>query len=53
MTGAGPAKLLEYNADTPTGLYEAAFFQWIWLEQPRLGKILPSAADQFNRSRSG
>ena len=29
--GAGPAKLLEYNADTPTALFEASVFQWIWL----------------------
>jgi glutathionylspermidine synthase len=46
--GTGPAKLLEYNADTPTGLYEAAFFQWIWLdEMKRLGR-LPPGTDQFN-----
>ena len=32
MTGA-PPKLLEYNADTPTALYEAAVVQWRWLEQ--------------------
>lgn len=31
--GSGPAKLLEYNADTPTALYETAVFQWLWLEQ--------------------
>lgn len=44
----GPAKLLENNADTPTSLYESAFFQWIWLEdQVRAGK-LPAVADQFN-----
>ena len=30
--GTGPAKLLEYNADTPTGLVEAAVIQWYWLE---------------------
>jgi glutathionylspermidine synthase len=30
--GVGEPKLLENNADTPTSLYEAAFFQWIWLE---------------------
>ena len=29
----GPAKLLEYNADTPTSIFEAAVFQWTWLEQ--------------------
>ncbi|UCQ54033.1 glutathionylspermidine synthase family protein [Edwardsiella tarda] len=46
--GQGPAKLLENNADTPTSLYESAFFQWIWLEdQIRAGK-LPANADQFN-----
>jgi glutathionylspermidine synthase len=46
--GSGPAKLLEFNADTPTGLYEAAFFQWIWLEEAKTTKILPPEADQFN-----
>lgn len=46
--GSGPAKLLENNADTPTSLYESAFFQWIWLEdQIALGN-LPANADQFN-----
>jgi glutathionylspermidine synthase len=29
--GTNPAKLLEYNADTPTSLFEAAVFQWTWL----------------------
>jgi glutathionylspermidine synthase len=40
--GAGPPKLLEYNADTPTALLEAAVIQWHWLEdtQPDM--------DQFN-----
>lgn len=28
--GSGPAKLLEYNADTPTALLEAAVIQWYW-----------------------
>jgi glutathionylspermidine synthase len=27
-----PPKLLEYNADTPTGLLEAAVVQWYWLK---------------------
>lgn len=31
--GAGPAKLLEYNGDTPTGLLESSVIQWYWLEQ--------------------
>lgn len=40
--GRGPPKMLEYNADTPTGLFEASVVQWKWLEavHPRL--------DQFN-----
>ncbi|EWC61745.1 hypothetical protein UO65_2932 [Actinokineospora spheciospongiae] len=28
--GSGPARLLEYNADTPTSLLEAAIVQWYW-----------------------
>lgn len=40
--GKGPPKLLEYNADTPTALIEAAVAQWFWLQDSfRL-------ADQFN-----
>ncbi|WBU54731.1 glutathionylspermidine synthase family protein [Paracoccus sp. SCSIO 75233] len=47
-SGDGPAKLLEYNADTPTSLYESASFQWLWLEeQQKLGVISPDT-DQFN-----
>jgi glutathionylspermidine synthase len=30
--GEGPARILEYNADTPAGLVEAAVCQWDWLE---------------------
>jgi glutathionylspermidine synthase len=30
--GKSPPKLLEYNADTPTGLIEAAVTQWFWLQ---------------------
>ena len=30
--GQGPPQLLEYNADTPTGLVESAIAQWYWLE---------------------
>jgi glutathionylspermidine synthase len=30
--GSGPAKLLEYNADTPTTLLEASICQWYWLK---------------------
>ena len=40
--GKNPPKLLEYNADTPTSLLEAAVVQWHWLQE-RFPK-----ADQFN-----
>jgi glutathionylspermidine synthase len=30
--GVNPPKLLEYNADTPTALFEAAVLQWEWLK---------------------
>jgi glutathionylspermidine synthase len=46
--GHGPAKLLEYNADTPTSLYESASFQWLWFEQQLAARVLPQGADQFN-----
>jgi glutathionylspermidine synthase len=35
--GEGPPKLLEYNADTPTSLLEAAVAQWYWLEEEHSG----------------
>jgi glutathionylspermidine synthase len=38
----GSIKMLEYNADTPTSLFEAAVAQWEWL-QARFPQ-----ADQFN-----
>ena len=40
--GQGTPKMLEYNADTPTSLREAAVIQWQWLED-----VCPKA-DQFN-----
>ena len=40
--GKGPPKLLEYNADTPTSLIEAAVAQWNWLQAVR------PKSDQFN-----
>ncbi len=46
--GNGPAKLYEYNADTPTALYESAIFQWVWLEQAMEQGLVPKGADQFN-----
>ncbi|MEM7711548.1 MAG: glutathionylspermidine synthase family protein [Pseudomonadota bacterium] len=47
--GEGPARLLEYNADTPTSLYEAGHFQWDWLEGAREAGLIPKGADQLNR----
>ena len=47
-SGSGEAKLLEYNADTPTSIFEAAVFQWTWLEQGVERGLLRSGADQFN-----
>jgi glutathionylspermidine synthase len=46
--GSGPARLLEYNADTPTSLFEASVFQWSWLEDQIAAGVLPKDADQFN-----
>jgi len=40
--GVSPPKLLEYNADTPTSLLEAAVVQWHWLQD-----CFPKR-DQFN-----
>ncbi len=40
--GVNPPKLLEYNADTPTSLLEAAVVQWYWLQD-----CFPKR-DQFN-----
>jgi glutathionylspermidine synthase len=55
QSGQAP-KLLEYNADTPTSLLEAAVVQWHWLEEvgPSLGStpnflsFLATKPDQFN-----
>lgn len=46
--GSGPAKMIEYNADTPTSLYESAAFQWQWLEDQIAAGKLPDTSDQFN-----
>jgi glutathionylspermidine synthase len=48
FTGDGPAKLLEYNADTPTSIFESAVFQWTWLQQAIERRIIPAHADQYN-----
>ncbi|NEL41057.1 MAG: glutathionylspermidine synthase family protein, partial [Xanthomonas perforans] len=46
--GNGPAKLYELNYDTPTSLYESAYFQWLWLEQQIAAGALPKGTDQYN-----
>lgn len=50
--GSDPVKLLEYNADTPTSLYESAYFQWLWLEDARRSGVIPRDADQYNAIQS-
>ena len=46
--GTGPAKMIEYNADTPTSLFESASFQWTWLEDMIARGELAPDSDQFN-----
>jgi glutathionylspermidine synthase len=40
--GIGDPKLIEFNADTPTSLFEASIVQWFWL------KDFDEPKDQFN-----
>ncbi len=40
--GVNPPKLYEFNADTPTSLFEASIVQWFWLKEYK------AEADQFN-----
>lgn len=44
--GRGAPRLLEYNADTPTALFEASVVQWYWLEELRAAT--GDERDQFN-----
>jgi glutathionylspermidine synthase len=46
--GNSTAKMLEFNADTPTSLFESFVFQWAWLEDMKKRGLLPTDADQFN-----
>jgi glutathionylspermidine synthase len=48
FAGNGPAKLLEFNADTPTSLYEAAVVQWWRLQDGIERGALPADTDQYN-----
>ena len=46
-----PPKMLEYNADTPTGLIEASLIQWYWHEDMHLkggSALLEPGLDQWN-----
>lgn len=45
--GKNHPKMLEYNADTPTSLLEAAVAQWVWLEDLAL-QMGWHQPDQFN-----
>ncbi|GGB70735.1 glutathionylspermidine synthase family protein [Deinococcus soli (ex Cha et al. 2016)] len=51
-------KLLEYNAQTPTSLYEAAVVQWQWLQdthpdQDQFNRIHEALIEQFRHFRTG
>lgn len=46
--GKSDPKLLEFNADTPTSLYESSVVQWHWLQSQIARGELPQDADQFN-----
>jgi len=39
----GEIKMLEYNADTPTSLFEGSIVQWFWLQE------IDEKLDQYNR----
>lgn len=55
-SGAQP-KLLEYNADTPTSLLEAAVIQWNWLKdlefRPDSASLNPPSSRPERAARSG
>ncbi|KAF0128083.1 MAG: glutathionylspermidine synthase [Methylocystaceae bacterium] len=46
--GKSDPKLLEFNADTPTSLYESSVVQWHWLQSQIARGELPPDSDQFN-----
>jgi glutathionylspermidine synthase len=48
--GQSPPQLLEYNADTPTSLLEAAVIPWFWFQDllAPLGALERSHFDQYN-----
>lgn len=46
--GNGKAKLYELNYDTPTSIYEAGYFQWMWLQDMKNAGHLRECVDQYN-----
>jgi len=49
--GRNPPRLLEYNADTPTSLLEAAVIQWFWFKEVERDPAAFSA--EFRKTGSG
>lgn len=49
VSATAPPKLHECNGDTPGLLFEAAVFQWLWLEDQAARGAIEADADQFNR----
>ena len=46
--GMSDPKMLEYNAQTPTSLFELSVAAWDWMRQLVTEGKLPHHADQFN-----
>lgn len=46
--GSAEPKMLEYNAQTPTSLFEAAVAAWDWMREGVDSGKLPPNSDQFN-----
>jgi glutathionylspermidine synthase len=51
FNGVNPPKLLEYNADTPTALLEAAVIQWFW-SKDLLSGVSEHERGQFDQFNS-
>ena len=50
--GDAPPKLLEYNADTPTALLEAAVVQWFWLQDVKKAWADVAESQRFDQFNS-
>ena len=46
--GKGEPKMLEYNGQTPTSLFELSVAAWDWMKQSVEAGKIPRNADQFN-----